>query len=500
MHKGRTFDRRNSRVLLVALARLGFILWASLGVRLAWAEHPIAAAMPGKPLLMTGAYELGLLGYEATEFSMAGAAVSYRETGKPSDHEAARAQTQPYKSRVVVIKPLAPSAFNGTVVVEWFNVSGGLDVPVEWITAHRELVRSGYAYVGVSAQAVGVEGGPSFDGKATPLKAADPARYGTLSHPGDAYAFDIFSDAGRLLRSGQSSLLLGPLSPKHVLAVGESQSAMYLASYVNAVDPLAKVYDGFLIHSRPGVVASLDGTSLLNATPERLNEAVALRADLRVPVLQVVTETDVTQLRTRIGFYAARQLDTDNLRTWEIAGAAHADNYIFRVGAIDVPGAKTDQLTAAWAPTTAMMGQALTKPMNNGPQQHYVVEAALYHLNAWVNGGQAPARAQPLALRDGTPPSLLLDEEGNARGGVRTPWVDVPISALSGIKSSELGGLVGSSSPYDSDTLRRLYPGGKSEYLKRFDSSLDTAIEGGFLLPSDRAEIRALASAGFPSQ
>src|SRR6516164_2345072 len=65
---------------------------------------------------------------------------------------------------------------------------------------HREILRRGHAYVGVSAQKVGIEGGR---GEATrpglaPLKKADSKRYGRLSHPGDAYAYDIFSQAGRL--------------------------------------------------------------------------------------------------------------------------------------------------------------------------------------------------------------------------------------------------------------------------------------------------------------
>jgi hypothetical protein len=69
------------------------------------------------------------------------------------------AASAPYKTRVVVIRPSDPATFSGTVLVEWLNVTSGQDMPSDWMVAHREIVRRGYAYVAVSAQAVGIEGG-----------------------------------------------------------------------------------------------------------------------------------------------------------------------------------------------------------------------------------------------------------------------------------------------------------------------------------------------------
>ena len=53
------------------------------------------------------------------------------------------------------------------------------------------------------------------------------------------------------------------------------------------------------------------------------------------------------------------------------------------------------------------------------------------------------------------------DEHGNARGGIRTPFVDVPISALSGEPvpgGPPLCRSFGSTTPLDAATLARLYP------------------------------------------
>src|SRR3546814_1415681 len=91
-----------------------------------------------------------------------------------------------------------------------------------------------------------------------PLKKADAQRYASLQHPGDAYAYDIFSKAGQAARSAS---ILGGLKAKHVLAAGESQSAGFLTTYVNTVGRSGKIFDGYLIHSRFAGAAPLDGRS-----------------------------------------------------------------------------------------------------------------------------------------------------------------------------------------------------------------------------------------------
>ena len=489
--------RRGPRIVELTLTACSL-----LGTSAAKAEAPVASAIPGAPVLALGAYDVSTRGYVVNEFAVQGTAKSFKLTGDAAsdgDWRAVADRSAPYKTRIVVLSPSDPSKFNGTVVVEWLNVSGGLDVPVDWMTLHRELVRSGYAYVAVSAQKVGIEGGPSLGrGPAMPLKTANPERYGTLSHPGDAYAFDIYSDVARLLRGEQVGAVLGKLRPRHLIAVVESQSAFFMATYVNAIDPLVKLYDGFLIHSRSGVAAPLDGASIIGAPRERLHQAVRLRSNLRVPVMQVITETDLTELASSIGFHAARQPDTKHLRTWEIAGTAHADNYLFRVGAVDSGSLPLEQLAAAWAPLDNVQGLKLPLPMNNGPQHHYVTEAALWHLDRWLRTGEAPPRAQPLELGPGDPPSLVVDGNGNARGGVRTPWVDVPISKLSGVGAAPPMQLVGTSQSFDAATLKRLFPGGKDDYLRKFEGSLDQAVRAGFLLAADRQEILDLARLSFP--
>jgi len=467
------------------------------------AEVPTVIAVAGPPALLLSSFDLAPLGYTTDEFFLSGRASSYRLSGVPTPYRfwnAVFAETAPYATRIVVVRPTDPQKFNGTVVVEWLNVSAGADGAPDWNTAHREIIRNGYAYVGVSAQSVGVEGGHSLVAMGTPLKKADPVRYGSLSHPGDSFAYDIFSQVGSLLRVPHASKVLGPLIPERAIAVGESQSASFLITYVNVVDPLAKLYDGFLIHSRFGSAASLENASMVPSTGQP--SVVKLRADLRAPVITVVTETDLLDGRIP-GFHGARQPDNERLRVWEIAGTSHADAYTFTVGFIDSGLAPLEKLAAGYEPTANILGSDLAKFANNAPQHHYVVEAALWNLDCWIRTGQDPPKAVPIKLSEGgesgASPSLVLDANGLVEGGVRTPWVDVPTARLSGVGNfgGPLGFMVGVCEPFDAATLDRLYPGGKSVYMKKFEASLASAIEAGFILPADKQEILDLAAIGY---
>lgn len=438
---------------------------------------PSVTPVPGKPNLLLGAYDLADLGYRAEEYFVSGTARSYSDTvGLDAD----------YTTRAVVLRPEDTTKSNGTAIVEWLNVSGGIDAAAVWFMAHREIARAGYTYVVVSAQHVGVEGGENLVGADMSVKAQNRERYSGLHHPGDAFAYDIFTQAGRLTRDGA----FGGPEPETILAVGESQSAMFLTTYVNEIDPTAAVFDGFLVHSRFGPAAPLGGTSALNAS-----QPVPFRDDLRVPVLTVLTETDVVDGNLP-GYHRARRPDAPHFRAWEIPGTSHADNYTIRVGFIDNGSAPLADIVTAYAPTDELMGTKLSYSINFAPQHHYVLQAAVSELTRWVRTGEPPASAPPLELAAGEAVGFVLDANGIAEGGIRTPWVDAPIARTSGLAPSEspMSFLFGSGEPFDASKLGELYPGGSAEHLNEFTAALDRAIEAGFILAADRAEILAITA------
>jgi hypothetical protein len=401
----------------------------------------------------------------------------------------------------VVRRPVDPDAFSGTVVVEWHNVSAGIDAAPDWGFFHRHLAAQGHAWVGVSAQKVGIDGGGFVE--SIHLKLLAPERYAELEHPGDAWSFDMFSQVGALLRRPVEENPLGELMPEWLLAAGESQSAACLVTYINAIDPHAQVFDGFFVHGRPGAGVAIDGVFISAARGETMettrrsisSKGERIREDARVPVLVLQSETDVTLL----GGGLAEQPDSEQIRVWEMAGAAHADTYTVSAGRHDDGTLSAERMAELLRPTRNLMIGQTDTPINAGPQQHYVAQTALARLAQWAGGGEPPPMAPRLELDDqGT--GYRLDRHGLARGGIRTPWVEAPTAVMGGLGQSgeSFAMLFGRTEPFDDATLSALYPGGKDEYLQRFEASLDATIAAGFLLPEDRQEILEVAAASYP--
>jgi Alpha/beta hydrolase domain len=225
----------------------------------------------------------------------------------------------------------------------------------------------------------------------------------------------------------------------------------------------AGVYDAFLVHSRGVAAEPLDDC----APPTR---PTPVRTDLDTPVLQFETETDLFGF---LQFAAARQDDGDSVRTWEVAGTAHADHAMLDYGAASLRRWAGDGVDLTMGCTT----------VNDGPQAP-VLRAALRALGAWVDG-EVPAAAPRLAVADG---AIARDGHGIARGGVRTPAVDAPTHVLSG--EPRPGGallwlLFGDSAPLGPATLATLYPT-HDDYVAAVRASAGDAAGADFLLAADR--------------
>jgi hypothetical protein len=444
----------------------------------------VTGPIPGDPTIAATTFAPASVGYQQSEFFLSGRASAYAPTrpltadGKWS---VAPSVSAPYTTRAVVYRPIDPARFNGTVVVEWLNVSGGVDAGPDWILAHDELIRSGYAWVGVSVQAGGLNA----------TKNAQPARYAALTHPGDSFSYDIFTQAGRAVRN-QARVLLGGLQPRRVLGVGESQSAFRLVTYLDAVAPIAHAYDGYLVHSGFGSGAALSQSPQPSVVPPA---PTRLRTDLDVPVLVFETETDLAA-----GFANARQPDTHRLRTWEVAGTAHYDYYGLSVGFSD-PGdgrAAPVMLDALLHPISAPIPGFIecATPINSGPQ-HWVLQAAFHALDSWVRGGRPPAHGAQIATTSLAPVTFARDAQGNVRGGVRSPEVDAPLAALSGVgqTGSSFCGLFGTTVPLTAAQLAALYPT-HQRFVREWTVAVQRGVAQGFLLPADgRDLVQAAADA-----
>lgn len=444
---------------------------------------PISGGVRGLPYVPMGTGLAEEYGYTEEEYFISGTAPSYTPTAPLTADgmwTVSAGPEAPYTSRIVVRRPEDPDDFNGTVVVEWLNVSATRESDPDFGSLHPYLMREGYAYVSVSAQSVGIMGGQgSIEVPGAPPEALlaakdwDPVRYEPMQHPGDTWSYGIFTDVADLLRAPGPLDPLSGLVPERLIAAGQSQSAGRLTTYVDAVQPVTGVFDGFLIHSRGDSSARLDDTDA-----GKPPASVAIRPDAGVPVLVFQTETELVRSTT----FAARQPDTATLRIWETAGTAHADQDSLDYGALS--GSRWT--TASYDPTP------YCGTINDGPVAP-VVRAAMASLEAWVVDGTPPPTAPRLEVTDA---GVVRDEHGNAVGGIRTPAVDAPVSTLSGAgnPSSVFCSLFGQRTEFDATQLRALY-GDHQTYVDRVTASADAAVAARFLLPEERDELVTAAKA-----
>lgn len=162
-------------------------------------------AIPGSPshnyTFFSTNHDLATHGYVEEEYFFAGTANQYT-TPTPSVGQPCPTCTgtvissgHPYMTRLVVRRPANREKFNGTVLVEWYNVTNGFDAENTWFFSWESILRSGSIWVGVSAQRVGVNA----------LKTWSPSRYGTLDVTqggtinDDSLSYDIFSQAGQAI-------------------------------------------------------------------------------------------------------------------------------------------------------------------------------------------------------------------------------------------------------------------------------------------------------------
>lgn len=518
--------RRTAALLAVAVAGLGLSTVA--GPVPAGAAAPGNASVPvptvegpiqpssGISLLGSTLFTLKKVGYEQSEFFLSGTATTYTSTkplSKNGKWNVKPATKAPYKTRIVVYRPIDAAKFDGTVVVEWFNVTGGTDAAAAWLQSHIQMIRSGMAYVGVDAQSGGINGESGSLAAAAAaegaggIKVADPSRYGTLTHPGDSFSYSIYEQVGNALHA-DGSKILGGLTPKRYMALGESQSAARLATYIDALQPSSVgIYDAYFVYSRGGNGSNLSQSpqaTIPTPTP------TYIRTDLHVPVFLFETETDILQL----GYLAARQPPTRYIREWEVAGTAHDDSYGLLYSRSDTGKGKADveafqsMLTPSADPIPGIV--SCGAPINGGSHT-YELRAAITAVNRWMKTGVAPRQSPRLQVTRTHPTRYVTNSVGNVLGGVRTPQVQAPVAKLSGLgqpstsapgqpgganvslSAGTLCGIFGTTVPFSAAKLKALYPT-HSAFVKKWDAATAALVRQGYLLPADARTLDRVAA------
>jgi len=369
------------------------------------------------------------------------------------------ANKQPYKTRIVVRKPSDNTRFSGLVLAEAMHPSGAAHM-FEF-TSHYTM-SSGHAAVEIVTAGL------------PELVAQNKERYNDLKVEQDQVP-EILAQVGALLKSNQSDNPLGSRPLRKMILAGTSATAAVLIRYLPAhmvyrTPDMKLIYDGFMPTSTGATVRQVD-----------------------VPLIQVPTMTEVNT-----GTVTARQdgdAGGDQFRLYEFAGMAHVDS----------------------RDSVRFRPDPCKSPVSSFPVEAYM-SVALHHLFEWVDKGKVPPRAERILLdrsvtSDGS--LMALDEQGNARGGVRNPYVDIPTAKL-GVRNeaavplianpsawiashggataaAQMCGLAGYQMPIAQDQLKKLYNNPKS-YQDRVRRRLDELEKAGWSLPVYREAILADAA------
>jgi hypothetical protein len=448
---------------------------------------PVVGGSHGWPFGAPDRADIEAHGYVMEEFLLEGTAMRYRAKPGTTPGLDGKWETEPseaatYKTRLYVVRPADPALFNGVLQVNWQNVTANVDLG----SPDGDEAFRGYAWAGITTQKIAIDGVP---GLTKGLAAWDPDRYGSLHHPGDAYSYDIYAQAARLLRDGSAAGgvdPLGGLRPDMLIAVGGSQSAMRLGSYINIAHQHDRLFDAFNLIVHWGMCPPIEHISLMAQFAELPNglHTAASRVNDRgeTPILVLATECEA------LDNYPVRQPDTDTFRFWEIAGGTHAE------------------VSQAKALNAIMTRDGVASPLPPVPHPNiveydYVKDAGLRWLVRWARTQTPPPRFPLIDIETSAEGKFRFrrDEVGNATGGLRLP----EIAAATGVhkgknKLNPYQALSGESLLFSPDDMVRLHRS-REEFLAVWDRTVDDLLAAELALPAEAKAIRLRGRMAWPA-
>lgn len=457
------------------------------------APDPTAASQiwldPGLPGTAEAA-ALEKAGYVREEWFQTGTAnvYTYDAAGKVQVER----KDVPYTTRLLVIRPRDPARFSGTVQLNPFHPVMGSN---NWSTIAAYALEKGDAFVGVM---IGADDntrrappGP------VPVMATktpgwfNPGRYAALNWPDeDGIRWDVYADTARLIRSAE-----GPLKDftvSRVYSFGWSFTGSFQRTYINSgfhdrhrLPDGKPLIDGYILgissfSFRSGYVPiNSRSPNLPEADPRRVN------APIDVPVIELQSENEA--ITNREPQTPDKDTPPGAHRLYEVPGLTHGSGRR-RSGISEI------QIAARLGKPQPARADACPYPQTDVDMAAFA-RAAHENLDVWSRRGIAPPRVAQRLQHDG--PVQRRDANGNTLGGVRPAQLDVPLAgygpapAGSGCDTARHG--IGSPSipmrrmPLSKERLAQLYPGGKAEYLRKFDAAIDRLVAQRWLRAPDAA-------------
>ena len=407
-------------------------------------EQPVAG--PGLPLPVLQPY-----GYIEEEYFVSGTV-----DGKP------------YTTSLLVRKPKDVTKFSGVVAVETLHAQGAIPF---W-GLRDVLMPAGHGWVMIGSQRSALE---------TFIKKSHPARYNSLGipeatgampanpmapNPQDAISQDILSQVGALLKSNASNGPFVGMTVKTLIMGGSSQTGMTTLRYIQESHAKARLPDGKPIY---------DGYLPMEAF------ATGPITGGDAAIIHVVGEGDFGLFHAfarDVPFTMRADSDApnDRFREYEFPAASH----------VPTRGIADPKVIFATLDNVMTPGEHLSQ-FPSAP----FYRMTFVNLVNWITQGAAPPKAAPIEMANG---EILRDEYGNAKGGVRTPYVDLPrfrytASAPTADPKNIVRRMIGLQEPIPADKLQHLYKS-RADYLKRFDHEIDRLVSQHWLLAQDGEQLK----------
>jgi hypothetical protein len=477
---------------------------------------------PGSVPFMHSRLDLASFGYIEEEFFVSGTANVYWWTAGGIRLNPEAAKNNPYTTRIIVRRPVDPVKYSGNVIVEWLNPSGLFDAALMWGFSHEYFMRKGDIFVGLTIKSVTVTTMQAFydpvkaPGRYTGINGLNWPRGTTCNGPlmdncaYDGMAWDIGAQVGRLLK--ENPPFPSGFHVNRIYATGWSQTGMYLINYVNGFHKLERmpspkgtpggpIYDGYVIGAAlaPVPIDLAGGYTAQPPFPHGLSKADRRWFVQDLPDAKIIhfnTETEV-YLAALEGALILRRSDSARFRLYEVAGAAHLDITAFQFGdgGVDMLGTDFPVATTFGCLEENQAGVVFPTDFPVG----YVLSAAFENLDRWIQSGEVPPKAQRIKVSLSPSAAVKNDKYGNAVGGVRTPYVDVPIAdynptcTASSAESFFMCMLFGNKVPFTDVQLKTLYKG-HDDYVQKVADQTDKLVKNRWLLQAEADKIKSEAA------
>jgi hypothetical protein len=367
------------RTLLVCILAISAVATGSLAQQRGGGQRgaaPAAAPLPDKPTavaLPTISAEITAPGkmFDSSTSLPPGRDPAYYKYEVKEYFVTGTANNAPYSTRIVVRKPASNGRFSGLTMVEAMHPSGAAHM---FEFTSESTMSSGHMAVEIVT---------SF----TEPLAQNPERYKAMS-VNNLQIPEILAQVGALVKSKKAGTPFANVTTRKMVLAGTSATAAILSSYlpghmVYRTPDMQRIYDGFLPMSNGGNMQKVD-----------------------VPMIHVPTLTEYVRNGGNVTTRPDGDAAGDQYRLYAFAGMAHVDSR-------DSVRFKPDPCR---------------NPSSQFPVQAYM-SVALNLLYDWVDKGKVPPRVPRIEVdgntaNDGSP--MALDAHGNAKGGIRNPYVDVP--------------------------------------------------------------------------